>query len=104
MHAHGRVASFFSLIPAAPGFVGTYDAAVLFSLKAFGVGGGTAVGVLVMVRFVVFVPVTLVGLLLVMTRYGGLKVLLRRERRAEADGERSLLPTDPAAISVPVER
>ena len=65
---------------------------MLFSLKAFGVSGGTAVGLLVMVRFVVFVPVTIVGLILVMTRYGGLKILLRRERRAEAEGGRSLLP------------
>jgi hypothetical protein len=46
-----------------------------------------------MVRFVVFVPVTLVGLILVMTRYGGLKVLLRRERRAEAQRRTSLLPS-----------
>lgn len=98
------IASFFSLIPAAPGFVGTYDAAVLFSLKAFGVGGGTAVGLLVMVRFVVFVPITIVGLILVMTKYGGLRVLLRRERRAEQAGEAHLLPSDPEAIRVPVER
>jgi uncharacterized protein (TIRG00374 family) len=98
------LASFFSLIPAAPGFVGTYDAAVLFALKAFGVAGGKAVGLLVMVRFVVFVPVTIAGLILVVTRYGGLRVLLRRERQAEHKGEASLLPSDPRAISVPAER
>jgi hypothetical protein len=69
----------------------------------FNVGGGTAVGVLVMVRFVVFVPVTIVGLILVMTRYGGLKVLLRRERQAEERGEAALLPADREAIRVPVE-
>lgn len=98
------IASFFSLIPAAPGFVGTYDAAVLFALKAFNVSGGTAVGLLVMVRFVVFVPITIVGLILVMTRYGGLRVLLRRERRAEERGEAHLLPPDREAIGASVER
>jgi glycosyltransferase 2 family protein len=81
------IASFFSLIPAGPGFVGTYDAAVLFSLKAFEVAGGRAIGLLVMVRFVVFVPVTLIGLLLVMTRYGGLRILIKREREAEQHGQ-----------------
>jgi uncharacterized protein (TIRG00374 family) len=98
------LASFFSLIPSAPGFVGTYDAAVLFALKAFGVAGGKAVGLLVMVRFVVFVPITIAGLILVMTRYGGLRVLFRRERQAEHEGEGSLLPSDPKAISMPAER
>lgn len=85
------LASFFSLIPAAPGFVGTYDAAVLFALKAFGVAGGVAVGFVVMVRFVVFVPVTAVGLILVVTRYGGLK-MLKRERKAQEAGELRVLP------------
>ena len=53
--------------------------------------GGTAVGLLVMVRFVVFVPVTIVGLILVMTRYGGLKIL-KRERKAQEAGELRVLP------------
>ena len=33
------LASFFALIPAAPGYVGTYDAAVLFALHALDVPG-----------------------------------------------------------------
>jgi glycosyltransferase 2 family protein len=97
------IASFFSLIPAAPGFVGTYDAAVLFSLKAFNVTGGTAVGLLVMARFVVFVPITIVGLILVMTRYGGLRVLFRRERQAEHDGQEPHLIPREDQVTVPVE-
>ena len=36
------LASFFSLIPAAPGFVGTFDAAVIFGLKAANVTGSAA--------------------------------------------------------------
>jgi uncharacterized membrane protein YbhN (UPF0104 family) len=80
------IASFFALIPAAPGFLGTYDAAVLFALKSFNVSGGQAIGLDVMFRFVVFVPITVVGLILVVARYGGLGVL-RRRRDAEPDGE-----------------
>jgi len=38
-----------------------------------------------MERFVVFVPITVVGLILIMTRYGGLTVLRRRRREPEGD-------------------
>lgn len=69
--------AFFSLIPAAPGYVGTFDAAVLFGLDALDVVGGQAVAFAILVRFVLFVPVTGVGLLLLITRYGGLRQLRR---------------------------
>jgi hypothetical protein len=85
------------MVPAAPGFLGTYDAAVIFALKAFGVTGGQAIGVDLMVRFVVFVPITAVGLILVITRYGGLKVLRRRREAAEASKEQPALAAREAA-------
>lgn len=78
------VASFFGLIPAGPGYVGTFDAAVVFGLNALGIAGGAAVGCLLLYRFIVFVPVTLAGLALVMTRYGGLSAL----RRGSVSGDR----------------
>jgi glycosyltransferase 2 family protein len=71
--------SYFSLIPAAPGYVGTFEAAVLFGLDALGVGGGTAVTFALLVRFVLFVPITVVGLVLLIVRYGGLRQLRRRD-------------------------
>ena len=77
------LASFFALIPAAPGYVGTYDAAVLFALKAAGVTGSAALSVTLLFRFVVFVPVTIVGLVLLLTRYGGLATLRSAERTAD---------------------
>jgi len=67
--------AFFSLIPAAPGYVGTFDAAVIFGLKALGITGGAAVSYGLLVRFVLFVPVTAVGLVLLVARYGGLHQL-----------------------------
>jgi uncharacterized protein (TIRG00374 family) len=79
------IASLFSAIPAGPAYAGTYDAAVLFSLSALGMTGGSAIAYLLMLRFVIFVPVTVVGLVLVVTRYGGLGRLRGGRRREEAN-------------------
>jgi uncharacterized membrane protein YbhN (UPF0104 family) len=79
------LASFSALIPAGPGYIGTYDAAMLFALGAIGVTSGAALTFAILVRFVVFVPVTICGLLLVVLRYGGLSRLARRRRRGEAE-------------------
>jgi uncharacterized protein (TIRG00374 family) len=72
------IASLASAIPAGPGFVGTYDAGILLGLRAAGVTGGVATGFLLLVRAVVFVPVTIVGLIVLVARYGG----VRRNRGA----------------------
>ncbi len=76
------MASLAGLLPAGPGFAGTYDAGVLFALAAIDVAGGAAVSALLLFRFVVFVPVTLAGLALMVARYGGLGAALRRGRAA----------------------
>src|SRR4051812_34453673 len=62
-----------ALVPAAPGYVGTFDAAVLFGVKALtGAGGATYVLAL---RLVLFVPIPLAGLTLLIVRHGGLSTL-----------------------------
>jgi glycosyltransferase 2 family protein len=68
------LASLFAAIPAAPGYAGTFDAGLVLGLKAVGVTGGAAVGFVVLARFAMFVPVTLVGLFLLLHTYGGFKV------------------------------
>lgn len=78
------LASLSALIPAGPGYVGTYDAAALFALHQVDVRGGAAVSCVLLFRFVVFVPITAVGLVLMIARYGGLRGALRRELAAEA--------------------
>lgn len=78
-----------ALVPAAPGYLGTYDAAVIFAVKAVtGVasGSGIVTSYLIVLRFVLFVPITLVGFIVMLTRYGGL-ARLRAARRAEATAE-----------------
>jgi len=61
----------FAMIPAAPGYVGTFDAAVIFGVKAIGDSGSAAVSYLLLLRFLLFVPITVVGLVVLVTRYGG---------------------------------
>jgi uncharacterized membrane protein YbhN (UPF0104 family) len=65
------LANFVSLIPAGPGYVGTFDAAVLFAAKKLGTSHGVAVSFLLLLRFVLFIPITVTGLLLLVGRYGG---------------------------------
>lgn len=73
------IAALAASLPAGPGYAGSYDGGVLLTLHASGISGGTAVGFLLLARFVVFVPVTVVGAGLFLTRYGGLR--LRRKRK-----------------------
>jgi glycosyltransferase 2 family protein len=76
------LASVFSLIPSGPAYAGTQDTAVAVGIKALGGTGSIAVGYLLMLRFVVVVPITILGLILLVVRYGGWKKL--RAARAEA--------------------
>jgi uncharacterized membrane protein YbhN (UPF0104 family) len=69
------LASVFSMIPSGPAYAGTQDAAAIVGLKALGGTGAQAVAYIVMLRFVIVVPITLIGLLLVAVRYGGLRRL-----------------------------
>ena len=66
------VANFVSLIPAGPGYVGTFDAAVLFAARKLGRSHSAAISFLLLLRFVLFIPITITGLLLLVGRYGGL--------------------------------
>jgi uncharacterized membrane protein YbhN (UPF0104 family) len=55
-----------ALIPAAPGYVGTYDAAVLLALRSLKL---PALGYLIVLRFVLFVPITVAGFAVFLARY-----------------------------------
>jgi len=67
------LASMFALIPSGPGYAGTVDAATVIGIRA--VGGTNATAYLVLVRFIVFVPITIVGLVVALARYGGRRAL-----------------------------
>jgi hypothetical protein len=63
------------MIPSGPAYAGTQDAAAIVGIKALGATGAQAVAYIVMLRFVIVVPITLIGLVLVAVRYGGLRRL-----------------------------
>ena len=75
--------NFFAALPAAPGSIGTFDAAVIFGSKAIGASGSAAVSYLLTLRFVLYVPITVVGFVILVTRYGGWS-RLRAATRLEA--------------------
>jgi uncharacterized membrane protein YbhN (UPF0104 family) len=55
-----------ALVPAGPGYVGTYDAAVLLALRSL---GQPALGYLLVLRFVLFVPITVAGFAVFLGRH-----------------------------------
>ena len=75
--------NFVAALPAAPGSIGTFDAAVAWGVKRLGASGSAAVSYLIMLRFILYVPITVVGFVVLVTRYGGwarLREALRTER------------------------
>ena len=72
------LAGLAAIVPAGPGFIGTVDAAIIFGLAAIGIEGGQALSFAILVRFIIFVQITIVGLILMLVRYGGLGKLRMR--------------------------
>ena len=59
----------------------------MVGLHAIGIKGGQALAFVLLARFVLFVPVTVAGLILMVVRYGGLRWLpARRNRDGYAQG------------------
>src|SRR3954447_11948360 len=75
-----------ALGPAAPGYVGTFDAAILFGVRALADGASSGAGYVVALRLVLFVPITLVGLGLLVVRHGGLATLRALRGRTLQEG------------------
>ena len=109
--ALAALASLLSSIPSGPAYAGTFDGAMLLGLRGFGITGSAALSFTLLARFVLFVPVTIVGLVLVVTRYGGLARLSPRkveaavaEPGANATAPGGAAPTtapDPALAAAP---
>ena len=66
------LASVFALVPSGPGYVGTFDAAVVLGVRALDYSGAQALSYALLLRFVVTVPITLIGLVVLVGGYGGL--------------------------------
>jgi glycosyltransferase 2 family protein len=92
------LSSLAATIPAAPGYAGTYDAAIQLGLGALHVHGGRAVAFGVLVRLVLFVPITIAGLLVMALRYGGLARLGRIRRAASTRSDSSAVDRQGATL------
>jgi uncharacterized protein (TIRG00374 family) len=75
--------NFVAALPAAPGSIGTFDAAVAWGAQRLGASGSVALSYVILIRFVLYVPITIVGLVVLVTRYGGWS-RLRSATRLEA--------------------
>jgi uncharacterized protein (TIRG00374 family) len=75
--------NFVAALPAAPGSIGTFDAAVVWGTRRLGAAGSVALSYVILIRFVLYVPITVVGLVVLVTRYGGWS-RLRSATRLEA--------------------
>jgi len=75
--------NFVAALPAAPGSLGTFDAAVAWGAQRLGATGSVALSYVILIRFVLYVPITIVGLVVLVTRYGGWS-RLRSATRLEA--------------------
>jgi glycosyltransferase 2 family protein len=79
--------NFVAALPAAPGSIGTFDAAVAWGAGRLGASGSASLSYLILLRFVLYVPITVVGFVVLVTRYGGwsrLRSAVRLDARAEA--------------------
>jgi uncharacterized protein (TIRG00374 family) len=79
--------NFVAALPAAPGSIGTFDAAVAFGAGRLGASGSASLSYLILLRFVLYVPITVVGFVVLVTRYGGwsrLRSAVRLDAGAEA--------------------
>jgi glycosyltransferase 2 family protein len=89
--------NFVAALPAAPGSIGTFDAAVAWGAKRLGATGSAAVSYLIMLRFVLYVPITVVGFIVLVAGYGGwakLREALRTEHELIDDMEHGPPPVE----------
>jgi uncharacterized membrane protein YbhN (UPF0104 family) len=83
------VAGVFVLIPSGPGYLGTFELALVFGLNAIDAPSETSVSFVIMLRFLLTVPVTIAGAALLIGRYGGLEALRGARARARAGVSRA---------------
>lgn len=77
-------AAMFTMIPSGPGFAGTMDSALLFSLRVLEEPKSVVFPYIFTVRFVIFIPITLIGGILLVTRYGGFAAI-KAARAAQSE-------------------
>lgn len=82
-------AAMFTMIPSGPGFVGTMDAAISFTMHVLKQPGNLIVPFIFAVRFVIFIPITIIGGLLLITRYGGVAAIKAARAAQSAENKQA---------------
>lgn len=80
-------AAMFTMIPSGPGFAGTMDGAIVYTLHRLGEPRNLVAPYILVVRFVIFIPITIIGGVMLATRYGGMSALRAARRAQEAENE-----------------
>jgi uncharacterized membrane protein YbhN (UPF0104 family) len=81
-------AAMFTLIPSGPGFVGTMDSALAFTLHVLEEPKRLVGSYILTVRFIVFIPITVIGGILLVVRYGGFAAIkAARESQSKENDE-----------------
>lgn len=80
-------AAMFTMIPSGPGFAGTMDAAIAFTMRVLGQPANLVLPFIVAVRVVIFIPITLIGGVLLITKYGGFAALRAAREAQEQENE-----------------
>jgi len=62
------IANLVGALPSAPSAVGTYDVAVVFAARSLGASGAAAVSYVLALRAVLFLPITVIGILVLVVR------------------------------------
>jgi len=62
------LANLVGALPSAPSAVGTYDLAVVFAARSLGASGAAAVSYVLALRAVLFLPITVIGILVLVVR------------------------------------
>jgi glycosyltransferase 2 family protein len=82
-------AAIFTMIPSGPGFAGTMDAAIAFTLHVLNEPKNLVGTYIFTVRFLIFIPITIVGGVLLIARYGGMAALRAARSAQEEENEQA---------------
>ncbi|MBO9532701.1 MAG: flippase-like domain-containing protein [Solirubrobacteraceae bacterium] len=80
-------AAMFTMIPSGPGFAGTMDGAIAFTLHVLDEPKRLVGTYIFTVRFIIFIPITVLGGLLLVLRYGGFAALKAARKAQSAENE-----------------
>lgn len=80
-------AAIFTMIPSGPGFAGTMDGAIVYTLHQLGEPRNLVWPFIFVIRFVIFIPITIIGGALLALRYGGWSAIKAARRAQEQENE-----------------